>query len=216
MFHLLNMYFMSNNLILSNEVWARLAAVTPEEKEKALKKLARWITYEIVHRGFDLDYGPFSYAAMGGNAVEVISQECYDALFGGEWHWKPTRELSSMLIQIAKSKMGHIIRDWHAQGQPDIKLQSGLSYREQVEMDIARQWEAEANMRELHMKDCVAAYGTLVGICRLRRGFLFPEGNARIGRVWRRSLLAGLLAEGVEYGRYAHLTETFHCLSCLL
>lgn len=135
--------------LLSDEEWARLEAVTPEEKEKALKKLARWITYEIVHRGFDLDHGPFSFAAMGGNAVEVISKECYDALFCGEWHWKPTRELSSMLIQIAKSKMGHIIRDWHAQGHPDIKLQSELSYREQVEMDIARQWEAEANMREL-------------------------------------------------------------------
>ena len=135
--------------VLTNEEWARLEAVTPEEKEKALKKLARWITYEIVHRGFDLDYGPFSYAAMGGNAVEVISQECYDALFGGEWHWKPTRELSSMLIQIAKSKMGHIIRDWHAQGHPDIKRTSEMSYREQVEMDVARQYEAEANMREL-------------------------------------------------------------------
>jgi len=140
---------MQRSIKLSHEEWARLEAVTPEEKEKALKKLARWITYEIVHRGFDLDYGPFSFSAMGGNAVEVISQECYDALFGGEWHWKPNRELSSMLIQIAKSKMGHIIRDWHAQGQPDIKLQSELSYREQVEMDIARQWEAEANMREL-------------------------------------------------------------------
>ena len=140
---------MQRSIKLSHEEWARLEAVTPEEKEKALKKLARWLTYEIVHRGFDLDYGPFSFSAMGGNAVEVISQECYDALFGGEWHWKPNRELSSMLIQIAKSKMGHIIRDWHAQGQPDIKLQSELSYREQVEMDIARQWEAEANMREL-------------------------------------------------------------------
>lgn len=137
------------NSILSEEEWSRLAAVTPEEKEKALKKLARWITYEIVHRGFDLEFGPFSFAAMGGNAVEVISQECYEALFGGEWHWKPTRELSSMLIQIAKSKMGHIIRDWHAQGCPNVKHTSAMSYREQVEMDIARQWEAEANMREL-------------------------------------------------------------------
>lgn len=134
---------------LSEAEWSRLAAVTPEEKEKALKKLARWITYEIVHRGFDLEFGPFSFAAMGGNAVEVISQECYEALFGGEWHWKPTRELSSMLIQIAKSKMGHIIRDWHTQGCPNVKHTSAMSYREQVEMDIARQWEAEANMREL-------------------------------------------------------------------
>ena len=139
---------MTRKIILTEEEWARLEAVTPEEKEKALKKLARWITYEIVHRGFDLNYGPFSFSAMGGNAVEVISQECYDALFCGEWHWKPKRELSSMLIEIAKSKMGHLIRDWHAQGHPDIKLHSEMSYREQVEMDVARQWEAEANMRE--------------------------------------------------------------------
>lgn len=140
---------MQKQIILSDDEWARLEAVTLEQKEKALKKLARWITYEIVHRGFDLERGPFSFAAMGGNAVEVISQECYDALFCGEWHWKPKRELSSMLIEIAKSKMGHIIRDWHAQGHPEKKLTSELSYREQVELDIARQWEAEANMREL-------------------------------------------------------------------
>ena len=30
--------------------------------------------------------------------------------------------------------------------------------------------------RDEHMKACVAAYGTLVGICRLRRGFYFPKG----------------------------------------
>jgi hypothetical protein len=140
---------MRKEIDLTQQEWARLEAVTLEQKEKALKKLARWITYEIMRRGFDLEYGPFSFAAMGGNAVEVISQACYEALFTGEWHWKPTRELSSMLIEIAKSKMGHIIRDWHSQGHPDIKLTSEMSYREQVEMDIARQYEAEANMREL-------------------------------------------------------------------
>jgi len=140
---------MRKDIEISEEEWARLEAVTLEEKGKALKKLARWITYEIIHKGFNLEYGPFSFSAMGGNAVEVISQECYDALFTGEWHWKPKRELSSMLIEIAKSKMGHMIRDWHNQGHPDIKLASEMSYREQVEMDIARQYEAEAGMREL-------------------------------------------------------------------
>ena len=39
-----NLYFMSKKLLLSEDEWARLEAVTPEEKEKALKKLARWIT----------------------------------------------------------------------------------------------------------------------------------------------------------------------------
>ena len=54
---------MSKNLLLSNEEWARLAAVTLEEKEKALKKLARWITYEIVHRGFDRKLSILTYCA---------------------------------------------------------------------------------------------------------------------------------------------------------
>lgn len=34
--------------VLTNEEWARLEAVTPEEKEKALKKLARWINVSSV------------------------------------------------------------------------------------------------------------------------------------------------------------------------
>mgnify|MGYP007133704976 CR=1 FL=1 len=146
-------------IYLTDEEWSRLLDVTPEEKEKALKKLSRWVTYEIVHRGFDLDYGPFSFAAMGGNAVEVIVNDCYDALFGGEWHWKPNRELSSMLIEIAKSKLGHIIRNYYKRGEPQMKLISEQSYREQVEMDIARQWEAEANLREMGYEIARGAVG---------------------------------------------------------
>lgn len=131
------------------EEWERLIAVTLEEKEKALNKLARWLTWEITKRGFNLEKGPFSFSAMGGNAVEVISKDCYEALMCGEWHWKKTRELSSMLIEIARSKMAHIIRDYYKNGKPEIKLTSRQSYRQQVEMEIAQQWEAEANMREL-------------------------------------------------------------------
>lgn len=94
------------DVVLTKEEWRRLAAVTPEERERAMKKLQRWIHWQIIHCGFSRECGPFSRGAMGGDAVDVIGEECIEALFCGEWHWKPTRELSSMLIQIAKSKMG--------------------------------------------------------------------------------------------------------------
>ena len=81
--------------------------------------------------------------------MDVIGEECIEALFCGEWHWKPTRELSSMLIQIAKSKMGHIVEDFYERGQPEITLTSDQGFRQQVEMDIAEQWKFEANMRDM-------------------------------------------------------------------
>ena len=136
-------------VVLTEEEWQRLAAITSEERERALRKLKRWVHHEIIHRGFDLETGPFSLAARGGDAVDVISDDCMEALLCGEWHWKPNRELSSMLINIAKSKMGHIIEDFYEQGQPEFTLTSEQSFREQVEMDIAAQWKFEANMRDM-------------------------------------------------------------------
>ena len=54
-----------------------------------------------------------------------------------------------MLIQIAKSKMGHIVEDFYEQGQPEVTLTSDQGFRQQVEMDIAEQWKFEANMRDM-------------------------------------------------------------------
>ena len=134
---------------LSNEEWLRLSAVTPQEKRRALKKVARWVSWAISTHGFDPEYGPFSKDAMGGDPVEVLTEECLEALFCGEWHWKPTRELSSQLIQIAKSKMSHIIERYYRDKQPKMRLLSEQSFREEVEMNLAAQWKFEANMREM-------------------------------------------------------------------
>ena len=134
---------------LTVEEWQRLAAVTPKERERALKKLKRWVHYEIIHRGFNLEVGPFSRAAMGGDAVDVICEECLQALLCGEWHWKPNRSLSSMLINIAKSKMGHRIEDYYEQGMPEFTLISDYDEdREAIEKGIGAQWKWEAEMRD--------------------------------------------------------------------
>lgn len=139
---------MQKEVILTKEEWQRLAAVTPEERETALRKVRRWVSWQIIYRGFNKECGPFSLAAMGGDADDVISDECMEALFCGEWHWKPTRELSSQLIQIAKSKMGHIIEDYYEREQPEYTLTSEQSFREEVEMNLAAKWKFEANMRD--------------------------------------------------------------------
>lgn len=134
---------------LTMEEWQRLAAITPNERERALKKLRRWVHHEIIHRGFSLENGPFSCAAMGGDAVDVITDECLQALLCGEWHWKPNRELSSMLINIAKSKMGHIIKDYYEHGKPEFTLIGDFDEdRESMEMGVAAQWKWEAEMRD--------------------------------------------------------------------
>jgi len=133
---------------LTVEEWQRLEKVTLKERDRALRKLQRWVHHEIIHRGFNQEIGPFSPGAIGGDAVEVICNECLEALFCGEWHWKPSRELSSMLIQIAKSKMGHIIDDFYDLGKTEVTLTSEQSFREEVDMDIAAQWKFEANMRD--------------------------------------------------------------------
>jgi hypothetical protein len=146
------------DVFLTKEEWQRLADVPPEEKGRAFKKLFKWISFQIKHKGFDLDFGPFSFQMLGEDVVGRIATECMEALFCGEWHWNPNRELSSQLIQIAKSKMSHIVRTFYNPNTPKVLLESGLqtreddegnSDREKFELDVAAQWEFEANMRDM-------------------------------------------------------------------
>ncbi len=137
------------NTLITKQEWQRLAAVNTEEREKAFRKLQRWVHYEIIHRGFNLKTGPFSRAAVGGDAVDMICNECLEAMFCGEWHWKPNRKLSSMLINIAKSKMGHMIEDYYHRGQPEFMLISDYDEdREAIEKGIAAQWKWESEVRD--------------------------------------------------------------------
>ena len=39
---------------------------------------------------------------MGGDADDVITDECIEALFCGEWHWSPDCRLSTQLINMQK------------------------------------------------------------------------------------------------------------------
>ena len=45
--------------------------------------------------------------------------------------------------------MGHIIEDYYEREEPELRLLSDQSFREEVEMNLADQWKFEANMRDM-------------------------------------------------------------------
>jgi len=150
---------------LSEAEWQRLAAVTQEQKDKAFKKLARWMHWFIIHRGYDPNDGPFSFDAMGGNAIDVLCNECLEALFTGERHWKPKYALSTTLIDIATSKILHIIRDYERDDRPKICSTGDDDFRQQFERTVAAQAQREANLRDMGYqmaRDAVKDYPKLV------------------------------------------------------
>lgn len=152
-------------IVLSVEEWQRLLAVPLEERRKVLKQLAVYTHWKIVKRGFNSDRGPFSFAAMGGNAVVVICQECIDALFAGEWHWKPGWSLLKQLKRMVDSKIGHIIRDYQKYDEMEMVMTSDEDFLTEAEMSLACQLEREANIREMGYemaRDAVKNYPELL------------------------------------------------------
>lgn len=161
----LNFKIMRKAQPLSKDEWQRLADVTPDKKARAFKKLARWVHYFIIRRGYDPKAGPFSFDAMGGNAIDVICNECFEALFTGERHWKANYSLSTTLIDIATSKILHIIRDYERDGQPKIQSTGDDDYCEQFNRTVAAQLRREANLRDMGYqmaRDAVKSYPKLV------------------------------------------------------
>lgn len=144
-----NTLFVMKKVQLTIEEWQRLAAITPEEKQKAFKKLARWMHAEIIHRGYDPHSGPFSFDNMGGDTLDVLAEECFEALLCGEWHWHPTWSLSSQLIEICKSKLRHIIRDYKHYDNLTMMSTGNDDYREQFDRSVAAQLQREANLRDM-------------------------------------------------------------------
>lgn len=129
----------------------RLRSTPDKVKNEASRFTARWITEQLAEYGFNPNDGPFSQAEMKGDAVWVICADCYKAIHDGDWRWPENRKLSSQMIQIAKSKMAHIVRDYTKRNKANDDLPaSQLSYTQQLMMEeAAGRWEMESNLRDL-------------------------------------------------------------------
>lgn len=134
---------------LNSEEWLRLKGVSQEEKKQALNATIRWVTGEMVRRGLSRHHGPLSDREMGGNASTEIAKIAYSKLFGGKVHWKPTCTLKTQMIDIAYSEMGHIIRNYYHKGKDKETVMSQLSFKQQMDMELAQQVEAESQLRKL-------------------------------------------------------------------
>lgn len=126
----------------------RLLKTPASVKEHASNLAARWITDQLAAYGFDPFDGPFSEKEMKGDAIWIICTESYRAIYDGEWRWPENRKLSTQMIQIAKSKMAHIVRDFNKRDKAKDDLHtSQMTYTQLMKMEeAAGQWEMESNM----------------------------------------------------------------------
>ena len=127
----------------------RLMSISEEEKRKAMIFLFNWITWWLNEHGFNRQKGPFSDIEMKGEADLVIGNDCYLKIYEGDWRWHKNWKLSTQLIQVAKSIMLHIIRDYkkrHCNGE---LLTCDMTPSQLKKLDEAeRQLTLEFDMRE--------------------------------------------------------------------
>ena len=104
----------------SKQKFKSLSEATPEEMTKAFKMAGLWITGELMGQ---TEEGAFSEAFLGEPAVEYFPKRAFLKLNDPEtkWKWKEGTKLSTLMINVMKSEMGHVLEKFEAQGMPDVK-----------------------------------------------------------------------------------------------
>lgn len=126
----------------------RLRSMPEKQKNDAVTFFSCWVTGWLREHEFTLKQGPFSYTEMNGDAVKVLCTECYLAVWNGDWEWPKNRKLSTQMIQVAKSKIGHIIRDYSERYRPTMLITGEMTPNKLEEMEeAARLLFIEFNMR---------------------------------------------------------------------
>ena len=100
-----------------------LGDVTPEEWRKAMKVASYWLTDELEGH---TDRGAFSVAYLGDEARRYFTLRAFNTLRDPncKWKWKEDVKLSTLIINVMRSDMGHVLRDYINDGKPDVKLNS--------------------------------------------------------------------------------------------
>lgn len=133
----------------AQENQARLRSMPEKEKNNAVTFFSCWATGWLSEHDMTSQQGPFSITEMNGDAVKVLCTECYLAIWNGDWRWPEDRKLSTQMIQVAKSKMGHIIRDYTERNRPTMLMTGEMTPEQFKEMEeAARQLSTEFNLRE--------------------------------------------------------------------
>ena len=99
------------------------ADATPEEKRGAFRMAGLWTSSELEGR---TEKGAFSDANLGIPAVEYFPTRAYQTLKSRDckWKWKEGVKLSTLMINVIKSDMAHVLRDYILDGEPDVMTNS--------------------------------------------------------------------------------------------
>lgn len=117
----------------SKQKYKPLSAATPEEKREAFRLAALWTSVEVEDR---TEVGAFSEQNLGVKAVEYFPLKAYQTLKDPncKWKWKEKSKLSTLMINVIKSDMAHVLRDYILDGEPLVKANSEYE-REDVDED---------------------------------------------------------------------------------
>ncbi len=93
-----------------------------------------WITGELMNE--QTEEGAFSEAFLGEPAVEYFPKQAYLRLTDpkSKWKWKEGTKLSTLMINVVKSEMGHALERYEAQEKPNVMAGSRFE-REDSEDD---------------------------------------------------------------------------------
>lgn len=107
----------------------RLGDATRQEKEKAFKVAAIWIVKEL--EGLT-EEGAFSERFLGVPAAEYFLKRAKLKLNDPfcKWKWKEGVQLSTLMINIIKSDMGHVLDKFRELGMPDVRAGSEFETKE--------------------------------------------------------------------------------------
>ena len=109
------------------------ADAKPEERRGAMRMAGLWTSSEL--EGLT-EYGAFSEQNLGLPAVEYFPLEAYKKLKdpNSKWKWREGVKLSTLMINIIRSDMQHVLRDYKLDGEPLVKANSEFE-RESADED---------------------------------------------------------------------------------
>lgn len=109
----------------SKQKFKPLSEATTGELREAMKLASLWLTDVLEDC---TEFGAFSEANLGEPAVEYFPKRAYLTLKDpkSKWHWKEGTKLSTLMINVIKSDMAHVMRDYVADGSPIVNANSEL------------------------------------------------------------------------------------------
>lgn len=113
----------------SKQRFKSLSEATPEEMKEAFLMAGLWITGDLMGK---MEEGAYSEAFLGEPAVEYFPKLAYLKLSDPKtkWKWKEGTKLSTLMINVVKSEMGHALERYEALEQPNVMPGSSFEREE--------------------------------------------------------------------------------------